>query len=664
MKELKAKPKVTQAMTRDGLTLENQATGEVENISNREAEQDYTPEAGGTAERLLERADDAHDRHKTKKSAKQAAATAAEGDAALHRPSSRLQLTEEERADPDLQPYIRKADKKADKLDAARDAIPKKRVVVKETVYDEATGKAKSALRFEQQDKGPPKLKPNPAGRPVSEALLFAHGKIHEVEHENVGVEGGHKGEELAERQAGRAIRSSIRHHKLKPYRAAEKAERQALAANAEYFYQKSLRDNPEIAQAATNPVSRFWQKQQIKRQYAKAARTAGQTAGTAAQGATKTAASSTRAAKAAAEESKQAASFVARHWKGSLAVLVLGLLLLMVLTGLQSCTAMFGSAGSGIAASSYFSEDSDMLAAEDAYTQMEAELQAYLDNYEATHDYDEYHFDLDSIEHDPYVLISILSALHEGEFTLDEVQGTLQMLFEKQYILTEEVIVETRYRTETDTWTDADGNTHTETYRVPYDYYICNVKLENFNLSHVPVYIMSQEQLSMYATYMSVLGNREDLFGDSPYVDKYITNPPADYDVNPEYLNDEKFATLITEAEKYLGYPYVWGGSNPDTSFDCSGFVSYVLTNSGLVNTGRLGAQGLYNVCTPVSKANAQPGDLIFFVGTYDTPGVSHVGIYVGDGVMLHCGDPIQYTSINSSYWQQHFYAFGRPAY
>ena len=230
--------------------------------------------------------------------------------------------------------------------------------------------------------------------------------------------------------------------------------------------------------------------------------------------------------------------------------------------------------------------------------------------------------------------------------------------------ILTEEVIVETRYRTETDTWTDVDGNTHTETYRVPYDYYICNVKLENFNLSHVPVYIMSQEQLSMYATYMSVLGNREDLFGDSPYVDKYITNPPADYDVNPEYLNDEKFATLITEAEKYLGYPYVWGGSNPDTSFDCSGFVSYVLTNSGLVNTGRLGAQGLYNVCTPVSKANAQPGDLIFFVGTYDTPGVSHVGIYVGDGVMIHCGDPIQYTSINSSYWQQHFYAFGRPAY
>ena len=197
-------------------------------------------------------------------------------------------------------------------------------------------------------------------------------------------------------------------------------------------------------------------------------------------------------------------------------------------------------------------------------------------------------------------------------------------MRFEKQYILTETVVTEVRYRTVTRT--DSEGNEYE--VEVPYNYYICTVELENFDLSHIPVYIMDEETLSKYALYMSVLGNREDLFGDSPYVDKYITNPPADYDVNPEYLNDEKFATLITEAEKYLGYPYVWGGSNPDTSFDCSGFVSYALTNSGLVNTGRLGAQGLYNVCTPVSKANAQPGDLIFFVGTYDTPGVSNVGI------------------------------------
>ena len=246
-------------------------------------------------------------------------------------------------------------------------------------------------------------------------------------------------------------------------------------------------------------------------------------------------------------------------------------------------------------------------------------------------------------------------------------------MLFDKQYILTMEEIVEVRYRTETRvgsyTTTDPETgatSTHYYTYEVevPYNYYIMNVTLENFNLSHVPVYIMSQDQLSMYATYMSVVGNREDLFPDSPYVDKYIENPPDEYTVNPSYLSDETFSTLITEAEKYLNYPYVWGGSNPETSFDCSGFVSYVLTNSGLVNTGRLGAQGLYNVCTPVSRADAKPGDLVFFVGTYDTPGVSHVGIYVGDGVMLHCGDPIQYSSINTSYWQSHFYAFGRPNY
>lgn len=246
-------------------------------------------------------------------------------------------------------------------------------------------------------------------------------------------------------------------------------------------------------------------------------------------------------------------------------------------------------------------------------------------------------------------------------------------LFFETQDILTEDVEVEVRYRTETRTGTTTvtdpeTGETSTETYtyevEVPYNYYICTVTLENFDLSHLPVYIMNEDQLSMYSAYMSTLGNREDLFPGSGYVDKYIENPPDDYTVNAEYLTDEKFATLIAEAEKYLGYPYVWGGSNPSTSFDCSGFVSYVLTNSGLVNTGRLGAQGLYNVCSPVSSADVKPGDLVFFVGTYDTPGVSHVGIYVGDNVMLHCGDPIQYTSINTSYWQSHFYAFGRPNY
>ena len=235
-------------------------------------------------------------------------------------------------------------------------------------------------------------------------------------------------------------------------------------------------------------------------------------------------------------------------------------------------------------------------------------------------------------------------------------------MLFDKQYILTETVEVERRYYIETDTWTDEEGNTHTESYRVYYDYYICTVKLENFDLSHLPVYMMDQETLSMYAVYMSTLGNRPDLFPSSGYVPKYVTNPPAKCEIPAEYLSDERFAALITEAEKYLGFPYVWGGSSPQTSFDCSGFVSYVLTSSGLCDTGRLGAQGLYNISTPVSEP--RPGDLVFFVGTYDTPGVSHVGFYVGDGMLLHCGDPIQYTSLNTNYWQSHLYAYGRPPY
>ena len=231
-------------------------------------------------------------------------------------------------------------------------------------------------------------------------------------------------------------------------------------------------------------------------------------------------------------------------------------------------------------------------------------------------------------------------------------------MLFEKQYILTETVVTEVRYRTVTRT--DSEGNEYE--VEVSYNYYICTVELENFDLSHIPVYIMDEETLSKYALYMSVLGNKPELFGDSEYIPKYITNRPEGYKIPPSAMEDETFAAVITEAEKYLGYPYVWGGSSPSTSFDCSGFVSWVLTNSGVCNTGRLGAQGLYNISTPVS--NPQPGDLVFFVGTYDTPGVSHVGIYVGNSMMIHCGDPISYSNLNSSYWQAHFYAYARPPY
>ena len=658
MKPLKPRDKVTQRMTRDGLTLDNQTTGESVNVSSREAEQEYSAaEPGGAAEKVLERAGDIRDRRKAKRAAKDAGDVVTEAGEALHRPSSRLQFTAEERADPQLSKYIHKAEKKADKLDAAKDALPKKRVVTTETVYDEASGRAKTKLRFDKVEKPAPKLKPNPMSRPVQEAGLFVHGKIHEVEGENVGVEGGHKGEELAERQAGKAIRSSIRRHKLKPYRAAAKAERKSIAANAEYIYQKSLRDNPELAQAVSNPVSRFWQKQKIKRDYARAARAAGQTAQGAAGAATKTAQASAAAAKKAAKESKKGASFLVRHWKGALLIGGVGLMLMLIMGGLQSCTAMFGSAGTGLAATSYLSEDDDMLGAEAAYADLEADLQHELDNYESLHPgYDEYRYDLDDISHDPYVLTSILSALHGGAYTLDEVQGDLDRLFGLQYTLTQTIETETRYRTETRT--DSEGNTYT--VEVPYTYYICNVELVNNDLSHLPVSIMSEEQLSLYAAYMQTLGNRPDLFPSGSYPNASTVKEPTYYEIPPEALEDETFAAMIAEADKYVGYPYVWGGSSPSTSFDCSGFISWVINHSGW-NVGRLTAQGLYNICTPVTAEQAKPGDLVFFVGTYDTPGVSHVGLYVGNSVMLHCGDPISYTNLNSSYWQQHFYCYGR---
>ena len=555
-----------------------------------------------------------------------------------------------------MQKLERKSEKAHDRLDAAREKLPTHKVLKKERVFDEETGKGKTRLHFEDElkkpkGKGKLQFEADKTVRKVGDTLASGiHGKIHEVEQENSAVEAAHKTEIAAETAA-----SHFRHHREssvnKPYEKVSKLEHKADAADAKLQYERNQQEHSEMKKQNLN---KHYQKQNIKKEYAAARNAGSQTAGTATKNTGK---------KLGEKVSDKIKEFFEKNKKVFIWIGVGIALLVLLGAGISSCS-MLTSTGSSVIASSYLSEDDAMLGAEAQYCQMEQELQSYLDNYEGTHDYDEYHFDLDDIEHDPYVLISILSALHEGEFTLDEVQGTLQMLFDKQYILTEEVIVETRYRTETDTWTDADGNTHTETYRVPYDYYICYVTLENFNLSHVPVYIMSQDELSMYATYMSGLGNREDLFPNSDYVGKYITNPPDEYTVNPAYLSDAKFATLIEEAEKYLNYPYVWGGSNPDTSFDCSGFVSYVLTNSGLVNTGRLGAQGLYNVCTPVSKANAQPGDLIFFQGTYDTPGVSHVGIYVGDGVMLHCGDPIQYTSINSSYWQSHFYAFGRPNY
>lgn len=485
----------------------------------------------------------------------------------------------------------------------------------------------------------------------------FVHGKVYEVEHENVGTEGAHRSELLGEaalRHGTRYAKKRIREH---PARAVHKAEAQYIKARADYQFRMAAQENPELAK---NAVTRYWHKQKLKKQYAKQARQAAkQTAKQGAKAAGKTAAATEKLA-------EQAVGFVKRHPVGVLLALACAVLLFSLQSCASSLVSLGNAAAGAVGATTYPAEDGDMLGAEAAYCSLEAELQHYLDTYESTHDYDEYHFDLDAIEHDPYVLVSILSAWHEGEWTLADVQPTLQMLFDRQYTLTESVVHEVRYREETRTGTTTvtdpvTGESSTEEYeytvQVPYDYYICTVTLDNFNLSHLPIYIMGEEKVSRYSLYMATLGNRPDLFPGSSYVGKY-TSPPEGYEVPGEYLDDETFAAMLSEAEKFLGYPYVWGGSSPATSFDCSGFVSWVVNHSGW-NVGRLGAQGLYNICTRTSSP--RPGDLVFFKGTYDTPGVSHCGIYVGDGMMLHCGDPISYANLNSSYWQAHFYAYGR---
>lgn len=576
--------------------------------------------------------------------------------------SPRLQFTDEERASPELKKAIQRADKKADKLDKAEAKIPKKTVKRKERVVGE-DGKVSVKLRFEEVDKKKPtsKLTHSLTDASLNTVLATAHREVRDSEEDNVGVEGAHKLEQVAEGGV-RTLDSAHRSHKLKPYREAAYAEKAADKANLKALNKQAQQNNPQFS---SNPYSRWQQKRAIKKKYMAAK--AGKTGATTAKATQKTA----KSAKKAAENTKKTGSFLARHWKGALIVLALLLMIAFLSSVISSCSVLVQSGVTSFAASSYAADDADMLAAEEQYCALEAELQEYLDTYEDTHDYDEYHYDLDDIEHDPYVLISAISALHGGEWTIGEVGGTIQMLFDKQYILTETVTTETRYRTETRTgttsYTDPEtGETVTEEYeyevQVPYTYYICNVTLENFNLSHVPVYIMSEEQLSMYATYMATLGNRPDLFPDSQYVGMYIDTEYEDYEIPAEALSDPRFAAMMEEAEKYLGYPYVWGGSSPSTSFDCSGFVSWVINNCGEGwSIGRLGAEGLRNTCSYVSPVNARPGDLIFFEGTYDTSGASHVGIYVGNNMMIHCGDPIQYASINTNYWQQHFLSFGR---
>ena len=440
---------------------------------------------------------------------------------------------------------------------------------------------------------------------------------------------------------------------KFRPYRAAAKAEEKAFKANVNALYERSLRLDPELADA--NPVKKAWHKRKIKREYAKAFR----------QGnldrVKQTAATAKKAAQKAKETTEKAVKFAARHWKGLLLFGGALLLLVMLVAGLGSCASMFGGGFNAVIGTSYTAEDTDITGADADYTALETQLAARIANIESEYGgYDEYRYNLDEIGHDPFELASYLTAKFNA-YTREQVQAELAALFAQQYTLTLTPVTEVRYRTETRTghYTDADGNSHSYTYtvQVPYNYYILNVSLTNRSLGSVALNNLTPEQAEMYAVYMETKGNKPELFADNVYVNR---GEYTDYDVPPDALTDTTFAAMLQEAEKYLGMAYVWGGSSPSTGFDCSGYVSWVVNHSGW-NFGRLTANGLMNQCAIIAPGEAQPGDLIFFQGTYDVSGASHVGIYVGGGYMIHCGNPISYADITKTYWVNHFYCFGR---
>ena len=425
-------------------------------------------------------------------------------------------------------------------------------------------------------------------------------------------------------------------------------------------------------AENGSNAFSRWRQKSEIKKEYAaaKAGKSTGAAASGAASGSAATAKNAGKAAKETKKVSERVGEFVSKHWHG----LLIGggiLLVVMMISGMMgSCSVMFQGGSDVVVETSFTAEDEDILGVEADYCALEAALQARINNIESEFPgYDEINITQDQIGHNPYELASYLTVVFEN-YTRSQVQGTLQQIFAAQYELSFDSIVETRYRTETKTRTVTRTDPETgETYEeeeeyeeeVPYNYYILNVTLDNKGLANILLSAgLTDDQMMRYGLLMQTLGNKPEIFGDNPYA--IAIQDVLHYDIPGEALTDERFRRMITEAEKYLGYPYVWGGSSPSTSFDCSGFVSWVINHCGNGwNVGRLTADGLKNICAIIPRSEAKPGDLIFFQGTYNTTGASHVAIYVGNGMMIHCGNPIQYASIDTAYWQAHFYCFGR---
>ena len=615
-----------------------QDAAQLQGVSSHTAPLPHAPGAApkpdtGTAERVMEHIDAAHTRKASKKAVRKA-----QQEATAKTQSSRLQFTEEELAAPELERYIEKSNKAADRLDAAKAAIPKKKKLVKERTFDEALGKPKTRLYFEEQEKPIPggKSAKNPLSRPAQEAGVFVHNKIHSVEKDNSGVEGAHKSEETAEKGAkygARKLKQGYRSHKLKPYRKAAKAEKAAAKANVNFQYHKALHDNPQLT---SNPVSRFWQKQQIKRQYAKAARNGG------AKGIKGAVQNTRRAAAKAAEKTKQAAAFVARHPAGVCIAIAALLLIIFVLAGLSSCSAMFSGTINGVVGTSYTSEDSDLVAVENNYSAMENSLKNEIDNIESTHPgYDEYRYDLDTIGHNPHELASYLTALLQS-YTPESAQEEIERVFSMQYTLTLTEEVEIRYRTETSTDPET-GETTTE--EIPYEYHILNVKLTNKPISSIAEELLTPEQFEMFKVYLETSGNKPLIFGGgSPDTSASEDLSGVHFVNGTRPGNPELIELAKRQVGNVGGYPYwSWYGFNSRVEW-CACFVSWCYNQAGkseprfagcewegvpwFQSRGQWGARGYENLA---------PGDAIFF--DWDLDGTAdHVGLVIGtDGSRVY---------------------------
>ena len=503
--------------------------------------------------------------------------------------------------------------------------------------------------------------KPKKPGNLAADALSAkAHQSVRNADQDNnSGVEAAHFTEGSAEGAARAGSRFQYG-RKLRQYKKLERLEKKADKDAVDSIFAERMKSDP---QAGSNLFSRWRQKQAIKKEYAAAK------AGAAA--AENTASGTAKAAQGTVSITEKAFQFVQSHSHIIIGIAAVGLLVLVIAGSVSSCSVLINGGGNVVLGTSYTAEDEDLKGVETDYTKLEDKLRKQIDRIETDHPgYDEYRYNLAEIGHNPYELASLLTVEFEN-YTRSQVQARLQSIFEAQYELKLEEKVEIRTRKETRVgyrYNPITGTGHTYTYQVTvqYEYKILNVTLLNRGVDYVARNSgLTDDQLQRYEVTLECRGNRDDLFAGIAFATPDGAGSSGeyqDYDIPGEALTDEKFRKMITEAEKYLGYPYVWGGSSPSTSFDCSGFVSWVINHCGNGwNVGRQTANGLMGKCDIIPKSEAKPGDLIFFQKTYNTSGASHVGIYVGNGMMIHCGSPISYASIETSYWRQHYYCMGR---